>query len=238
MYQEPTVAGTLGWTIGQALWLSGEIAFKWIPGTLIALTGYHNPALGDPLPLQSITSPVTITDVATYVASVAPPSIYSDLYHQWGLFTALSMVVCLLFAAILIYATVRIQQIRHLEHLKYTTAAQTVTTRDVPKTTLRWRRIVEQISSESEQDWRLAILEADIMLNELLDMLGYKGETMGDKMKQVDRGDFQTIDIAWEAHRVRNRIAHEGAAHIMNSREARRIIGLYERVFKEFKLIE
>ena len=76
------------------------------------------------------------------------------------------------------------------------------------------------------------------MLNELLDVLGYRGETMADKMKQVVRGDFNTIDLAWEAHKVRNRVAHEGAEHLLSGREARRVISLYEQVFREFKFIE
>ena len=97
---------------------------------------------------------------------------------------------------------------------------------------------MDQMSTGTPESWRLAILEADIMLNELLDLQAYKGETMADKMKQVDRANFNTIDLAWEAHKVRNRIAHEGAEHEINAREARRVIDLYERVFKEFRIVE
>ena len=81
-------------------------------------------------------------------------------------------------------------------------------------------------------------MEADIMLNEILDLQGYKGETMADKMKQVDRAGFNTIDNAWEAHKVRNKITHIGNAHLLNSREVRRVMSLYESVFKEFKMIQ
>jgi hypothetical protein len=56
---------------------------------------------------------------------------------------------------------------------------------------------------------------------------------MADKMRQVDRADFRTIDLAWEAHKVRNRIAHEGSAHSLSAREARRVIDLYDAIFKE-----
>ena len=76
------------------------------------------------------------------------------------------------------------------------------------------------------------------MLNELLDLKGYKGNTMADKLKQVERADFNSIDDAWEAHKIRNTIAHEGASFQINNREVRRIIGLYEKVFREFKIIE
>ena len=129
-------------------------------------------------------------------------------------------------------------QIRHRERLAFSAAQRTVEARDTPKTHLRWRRILDQMSAGTPESWRLAILEADIMLNELLDLRGYKGDTMADKLKQVERADFNSIDDAWEAHNVRNTIAHEGASYQINNREARRIISLYEKIFREFKIIE
>ena len=75
------------------------------------------------------------------------------------------------------------------------------------------------------------------MLNELLDMQGYKGETIADKMKQVDRNKFNSIESAWDAHKIRNRIAHEGGL-TLTPREVRSAITLYERVFKEFRYLE
>src|SRR3989344_3650101 len=40
-----------------------------------------------------------------------------------------------------------------------------------------------------------------------------------------------------QAHAVRNKIAHEGAAFMLPEREAKRVVGLYEAVFREFKYI-
>jgi hypothetical protein len=234
MFGDPTVGGSLQ----SLMWFLGEVAFRWIPATFIAVTGVGDASLGTPPPIAPITDPVRTSDVVMYLASTADPSVYSVLYNNWSTYATLATGVSLIFAAITIYSIIRIRQIRFMEHQRFIATAHTVTSGDVPKTVLRWRHIMEQIGSDSEQNWRLAILEADIMLNELLDMQGYKGETMGDKMKQVDRASFNTIDIAWEAHRVRNKIAHEGVSHFMNAREVRRVIGLYEKVFREFRLIE
>ncbi len=100
-----------------------------------------------------------------------------------------------------------------------------------------WQKIIEHIDSQNENDWRLAILEADIMLDGLLTNLSLPGDTIGEKLKAVDRSDFRTIDNAWEAHRVRNDIAHEGSRFHLNHREAKRVIELYKSVFNEFHLI-
>lgn len=100
----------------------------------------------------------------------------------------------------------------------------------------KWEKIIKLSESENSSDWRLAIIEADIILDELLEKLQLPGETMGEKLKAVEKSDFLTIESAWEAHKARNMIAHEGD-FILSQRETRRIISLYEAVFKEFYLI-
>ena len=97
----------------------------------------------------------------------------------------------------------------------------------------KWQIITEHIESENVNDWRLAILEADIILGEMLDKLGDRGEGIGEQLKSVDKSDFTTIDDAWEAHKIRNSIAHEGSSFLITEREAKRVIGLYKKVFEE-----
>jgi hypothetical protein len=101
----------------------------------------------------------------------------------------------------------------------------------------RWEKIVHHVNSPNSSDWRLAILECDIILDEMLTKMGYHGETLSDKLKGVERSDFLSIDDAWEAHRVRNAIAHEGSNFLITDREAKRVVGLYEEVFKEFHYV-
>lgn len=156
----------------------------------------------------------------------------------WGPWFPLAVFLCLLLGTGIIYCVVRILQIRRVERGAMAAGAHPVAAQDIPRTQLRWRRILEQVSSDDEQKWRLAIMEADIMLNDLLDVLGYKGETMADKMKRVTIEAFNTIDFAWEAHKIRNRIVHDGDAYTLDTREANRVIRMYERVLKEFKYIE
>ena len=98
----------------------------------------------------------------------------------------------------------------------------------------RWQFIQDKLSSSNESDWRMAIIEADSILEEIVGTMNLPGAGLGDKLKAVEKSDFVSLDDAWEAHKARNRIAHDGSALPLSEREARRIIGLYERVFKEF----
>ena len=101
----------------------------------------------------------------------------------------------------------------------------------------KWQKIQDHVESINENNWKLAIIEADIMLGEVLDNLSLPGETIGDKLKAVERSDFTTVDLAWEAHKIRNQIAHEGSSFLLNQRETKRILSLYQAVFEEFHII-
>jgi hypothetical protein len=101
----------------------------------------------------------------------------------------------------------------------------------------RWERVLSHTISQNENDWRLAIMEADIMLGDLLETMSLPGNTIGDKLKAIEKSDFLTLDNAWEAHKVRNLIAHEGMNHKITQKEVNRVIDLYKSVFDEFKII-
>ena len=214
----------------------GDVVFRWIPAMVISLASGAPPGV-TPGPLAPITAPVTTSGVVQFLETTTPSVIYDNLYTMWNEFVAISTFVSLITGALIIYCFIRIRQIRHMAYMKFNEAAHPVAAHDVPKTQLRWNHIQELARSDSGQNWRLAILEADIVLNELIDMQGYKGETMADKMRQIERANFNTIDLAWEAHRSRNRVAHEGIGRALDSREVRRVIELYRAVFKEFRLI-
>ena len=231
-------ATTLTGAIGNAWYFLGQVVFSWVPALVVSVTGTP-PATSPTVPVSPpIPGPVTYPDLVNYLQTAAAPEAYAHFIHDWTIFVVLSLIASILLGALIAYCIVRIREVRAHEEARFEAMGHTVAAHDIPRTHLRWNKVVEEASSPDDSKWRLAILEADIMLNELLDVLGYRGETMGDKMKQVDRSNFRTIDLAWEAHTVRNKVAHQGSSLSLTQREVRRVIGLYEQVFREFKFVE
>lgn len=101
----------------------------------------------------------------------------------------------------------------------------------------RWQHIQDLIKSYNANDWRQAIIEADIILEEMLDKMQYDGVTIGDKLKNIERSDFITLDKAWSAHKVRNQIAHDGSNFKLTREVAEKTIKDFEDVFREFYYI-
>lgn len=101
----------------------------------------------------------------------------------------------------------------------------------------RWIHIQDLVKSYNTNDWRQAIIEADIILEEMLEKMGYDGVTIGDKLKVIEKSDFVTLDKAWSAHKVRNQIAHDGSNFKLTREVAEKTIKDFEEVFREFYYI-
>jgi hypothetical protein len=84
----------------------------------------------------------------------------------------------------------------------------------------------------------LAIIEADIYLDKVLDQKSFYGDTLGDKLKQITPEKLPSVQIAWEAHKVRNRIAHDGADYVLTQPEARRTLSYFEITFRDLEVID
>jgi len=96
----------------------------------------------------------------------------------------------------------------------------------------RWENISYLIRTPNPADWKMAIIDCDNMLDDLFQRLGYPGGSLGERMKSANTANFPTLQDAWEAHKVRNQIAHQ-SGFVLDAREALRVYYLYERVFRD-----
>lgn len=151
---------------------------------------------------------------------------------------AISLLVSLLLLIGIVYCLARIRQIRKEEALYYKTKSfEAEAMRSEAFRNEKWKRVLALMESGNPSDWRLALMECDIILDEMMNEMGYRGETLADKLRSVERSDFRTIDNAWDAHRMRNAIAHQGSAFSLSERDVKNTLALYEAVFKEFEYI-
>lgn len=136
---------------------------------------------------------------------------------------------------VIVYTTMRLFKLREKEELLYGTPL--VSPESKKEVSSRWQHIESLASGTSMSEWREAIIEADIMLDDVLTQQGYVGEGVGEKLKSADSKHFNTLQDAWEAHKVRNQIAHEGSSFNLSAELARRTIARFAAVFHEFKAI-
>lgn len=166
-------------------------------------------------------------------------ALLAALGRIWDVYSVIAIILSILFFVGFIYAKIRYEQLIHIEneHLREAEEAWAHTYGGQTSKNSKWDSIQKHITSDSPTDWRLAIIDADILLDEALTNAGYVGATIGDKLKTVNVTSFQSVQDAWDAHKVRNDIAHAGTDFVLTKRLAQETIVKYERVFREFGVI-
>ncbi len=106
---------------------------------------------------------------------------------------------------------------------------------DQDKYRSRWLKIENSLKNGQEASYHLAILNADKLLDNAMRELGYKGDTMGERLKR-SRGNFKNLNAVWAAHKLRNQIAHEPDVKI-DYVTARRALASFKKALKDIGAI-
>jgi len=148
----------------------------------------------------------------------------------------LSFSLSLVFGGLAVYYII---EFRKLVSLKVQKMKSEITAVDVPLGGVgqsKWDEILSHMESSKEADWKLAIIEADKLVDNLLQSMGYPGDTMGDRLTNMQDGRIRNLEGIWEAHKIRNKLVHD-LNYFLRYAEAKRAIQIYREVLKEFNAI-
>lgn len=91
----------------------------------------------------------------------------------------------------------------------------------------RWAEIERNADSGNEMNLKIAIMEADKLLDHALKAMAMPGKTLGDRLKFAAYR-YPKIRNVWGAHRLRNSLAHEASFYLDPSMAKRAIRDLKE----------
>ena len=123
--------------------------------------------------------------------------------------------------------------------LRYDRIKDVVLKKDVPKKQIKneWAKIEEHFFEGGENDLKIAIMKADNLLDEALRYGGITGKTFGDRLKKIKSSQIPDIELIWQAHKLRNEIAHEKDFKLKRDL-AEKTLGVYEKALHELKILE
>ncbi len=172
--------------------------------------------------------------IANYALTIRD-FIFHFLRENLSLFEAISVAISGLLVAGIIYILAK-SQIIGLMVEKYIDILGTVkfSKRRIIK---GWKQIARRLKKEDEAQYKLAIIEADKLLDGVLKLSGYQGETMADRLKQLTPAQISNLEDVWQVHKIRNRIVHEPDFSLKQT-EALYAIEVYEKALKEFGLLD
>ena len=108
---------------------------------------------------------------------------------------------------------------------------------DRKKTKAQWENIRKRLESSNESEYKVAIIEADKMIDGLITKLGYGGENMTERLDNIPEGQLECIAEIREAHLIRNRIIHEDD-FALDRAVAKEALDKYSDILKQFGVLD
>jgi hypothetical protein len=101
----------------------------------------------------------------------------------------------------------------------------------------KWAKVKTKLKSENESDHKVAIIEADNIIDDLIARMGYAGENMGERLSNITPGQIENIEDLRKAHEIRNRIIHD-ESFVLTKEETQRVFGYYEDFLRFFMVLD
>ena len=98
----------------------------------------------------------------------------------------------------------------------------------------KFLRIENGLKKESPATFSMTIINCDKLLDKAMIESGVPGKTMGERLKKSD-GKFSDINAVWQAHKLRNLIAHEDID--LSYRQATGALAIYKQALKDLGAI-
>lgn len=99
----------------------------------------------------------------------------------------------------------------------------------------RWLTIERSLQKDQQASYHLSVLNADKLLDHAMKEAGYKGQTMGERLKSAS-SSLSNKNAVWSAHKLRNQIAHEPDVQVSYD-TARRALASFKQALKDLGAI-
>lgn len=174
-----------------------------------------------------------------------------DFFHLWGkaqisfenfnfpkildILKSIGFLVSLIFAILIIWIALRSRE-KIADKLEEVKLELNPPKPGEGKYEARWKEVQEHLTSFREAEWKFAIIEADKIMEAVLEEAGFPGETIGERMTLIEKDQLVVIDELWQAHKLRNLIAHDPHYQVKYA-EARQAIEYYEKALRELGVL-
>lgn len=101
----------------------------------------------------------------------------------------------------------------------------------VKKIVKTWTKIMARLDTGLESEYKLAVIEADSILDDILKRMQYGGASLGERLEKITVATIPNIEAVWGAHKTRNNIVHD-PDYKLSLDEAKKVLDVYVETFR------
>lgn len=99
-----------------------------------------------------------------------------------------------------------------------------------------WGKVMARLETGLESEYKLAVIEADTMMDDILKKMGFAGETLGDRLTKVTTATVPNLMDITKSHQIRNNIVHD-PDYKLSLDQTRKTLSAYEKAFRDLQAL-
>jgi len=100
-----------------------------------------------------------------------------------------------------------------------------------------WQEIKNFAESIRDSEWKLAVIEADKVVDDALKAKGLPGDSMGERLMMIKPNELLSLQDLWDAHKLRNLIVHDTSYNVTHE-QATAAVDSFGRTLRELGFIK
>ena len=180
----------------------------------------------------------TIASATAQIASTTArlgSAALADYFSALGTLQVISVIVTIFLVVAIIYIIAKTGWLRTRVEKYRTFVLKT----DLSKKRVEegWKIVQQHFFRGDDNDLKISIIQADTILEEALRHAGTRGANLGDRLKNLKRGQVPNLEDVWQAHKLRNQIAHEPVLKVKRD-TAERALEAYKEALKNLGALD
>lgn len=148
----------------------------------------------------------------------------------------LSIYALVLLADIILLIVAQIKNKDLIKDLRTTFMGAGIPVSSKNKMLKRWESVLERMRSGNISQYKVAIIEADNIANEILALVGYKGNNLAEKLVTANPDQLPNIEELKKSHEIRNLIVHE-KDYPVDEESAKEAVKAYEKLLHDLEFV-
>jgi len=157
-----------------------------------------------------------------------------ELQEKIFVFKIIFIIVSIIFLAMIIYYALNTSYLRHLfiQDLEDASSRKDYGRSKISK---KWGMVKKRLEKDNEAEYKLALIEADKILDDILKKMGYGEESLNEKLKHLSSSDVSNLEELLKVNEICQNVVHD-PDYRLNKEKAEEIISVFEKSFKELEV--
>lgn len=157
----------------------------------------------------------------------------SQIQEKVFVFKIIFIIISIIFFAAIVYYALNTSYLGHLFIQDFKDASSW---KDYGRSKIfkKWQKIKKRLEKDNEAEYKLALIEADKILDDILKRMGYGEESLNEKLKHLSSSHVSNLEELLEANEICQNVIRD-PDYRLNREKAGEIISIFEKSFKDLE---